>query len=210
MNVTLKKACCRILLIVMFFVEQFGLAFALLNRVPLGISLSLLALIGTILLQIWYQRLVKQKTMRFHKSLKLIVVLLIVLLVVEETLAHFSTVSANQQFIDHFLNKQSTKWIMIFIGTVVAPVIEEGAFRTGIMGNTKHPIIFSIISTILFTLMHMTSSKGSLLFLISNIAQYSIISLFLCMIYYRTKDWKANTITHVLWNLVAMVTYFLF
>lgn len=136
MNV--KKAFCRFLLILMFFVEQLGLAFVLIKtKALIGIVLLLVSVIGVIFLQMWYQKLINVKLSRFFNYIKFIVFTLIVLFIVEEVISHFSSTSANQQLINHLLKDQSTKWIMTILGVIIAPIVEEGTFRTGIMGKTK-------------------------------------------------------------------------
>ena len=66
MNV--KKAFCRFLLILMFFVEQLGLAFVLIKtKALIGIILLLVSVIGVIFLQMWYQKLINVKLSRFSK-----------------------------------------------------------------------------------------------------------------------------------------------
>ena len=205
MNV--KKVFCRFLLILMFFVEQLGLAFVLIKtKALIGIILLLVSVIGVIFLQMWYQKLINVKLSRFSKYIKFIVFTLIVLLIVEEVISHFSSTSANQQLIDH----QSTKWIMTVLGVIIAPIVEEGTFRTGIMGNTKHPVILGTISTVLFVCAHMISTNQSLIFIILNITAYALISAVLCLLYYRTKDWRVNTVFHISWNLLSFVTSAIF
>lgn len=209
MNIKVKKGLCRFLLILMFFVEQVGLAFALIKR-PLGMVLLLISLVSVILLQIWYQRLNNIKLSHFSKYIKVILFTLILLLIVEEILAKFSATSDNQQFVNYFLNNQSTKWIMVGLGVVIAPIVEEGAFRTGVMGNTKHPIILGTVSTILFVCMHMAFDKQPLFSLILNIISYALMGAVLCALYSRTKDWRVNTVFHISWNLLAFITSSIF
>ena len=99
MNV--KKAFCRFLLILIFFVEQLGLALVLIKtKTLIGIALLLVSVIGVIFLQMWYQKLINVKLSRFSKYIKFIVLTLIVLLIVEEVISHFSSTSANQQLIN--------------------------------------------------------------------------------------------------------------
>ena len=209
MNV--KKAFCRFLLILMFFVEQLGLAFVLIKtKALIEIILLLVSVIGVIFLQMWYQKLINVKLSRFSKYIKFIVLTLIVLLIVEEVISHFSSTSANQQLINHLLKDQSTKWVMTILGVIIAPIVEEGTFRTGIMGNTKHPIILGTVSTMLFVCAHMVSTNQSLISLVLNITAYALISAVLCLLYYRTKDWRVNTVFHISWNLLSFVTSAIF
>ena len=211
MNINVKKFFCRFLLILMFFVEQVGLAFALIKvKNPIGIILLLVSVISVIFLQIWYQKLTNVKLSHFSKHIKTIVFLLIILLITEEIISQFSSTSANQQFINHMLKDQNTKWIMTVLGIVIAPIVEEGAFRTGIMGNTKHPIILGTVSTMLFVCGHMVSTNQSLISFALNITAYALISVVLCFLYYRTKDWRVNTVFHISWNLLAFVTSAIF
>lgn len=192
----------------MLFVEQVGLAFALIKvKNPIGIILLLVSVISVIFLQIWYQKLTNAKLPHFSKHIKTIVFLLIILLIIEEVISQFSSTSANQQFINHMLKDQNTKWIMTVLGIVIAPIVEEGAFRTGIMGNTKHPIILGTVSAMLFVCAHMVSTNQSF---ILNITAYALISVVLCFLYYRTKDWRVNTVFHISWNLLAFVTSAIF
>lgn len=93
----------------------------------------MVSVIGVIFLQMWYQKLINVKLSRFFKYIKFIVFTLIVLFIVEEV----TSTSANQQLINHLLKDQSTKWIMTILGVIIAPIVEEGTFRTGIMGKTK-------------------------------------------------------------------------
>ena len=208
MNINVKKFFCRFLLILMLFVEQVGLAFALIKvKNPIGRILLLVSVISVIFLQIWYQKLTNAKLSHFSKHIKTIVFLLIILLIIEEVISQFSSTSANQQFINHMLKDQNTKWIMTVLGIVIAPIVEEGAFRTGIMGNTKHPIILGTVSAMLFVCAHMVSTNQSF---ILNITAYALISVVLCFLYYRTKDWRVNTVFHISWNLLAFVTSAIF
>lgn len=209
MNLTFKRGLCRSLLIIAFLMEQIGLALALMNKFSIGVCALLVSVLGVIALQRWYEKLSSVNQGCFRRYVKLIIVTLIGLLIVEGLLAQISVPSANQQFINKFLNNQSTKWLMIIIGIIIAPITEEGAFRTGIMGNTNHPLITGGISTVLFVAVHMTSTNLMSFSAIMNILQYTIISIVLCTIYYKTGNWKVNTVTHIIWNFIGVILHFI-
>ena len=99
---------------------------------------------------------------------------------------------------------------MTVLGVIIAPIVEESTFRTEIMGNTKHPVILGTISTVLFVCAHMISTNQSLISFILNITAYALISAVLCLLYYRTKDWRVNTVFHISCNLLSFVTSAIF
>lgn len=99
---------------------------------------------------------------------------------------------------------------MVGLGTVIAPIVEEGAFRTGIIGNTKHPIILGAVSKILFGCVHMAFDKQPLFSFILNIISYALMDAVLCVMYSKTKDWRVNTVFHISWNLLAFITSSIF
>lgn len=210
MNLTFKRGLCRSLLIIIFLVEQIGFALVLLNKISVGTCLLAISMIGTLVFQRWYEKLSSVKSKCFSRYIKIIFITLIGLFIVEEVLAQISSgLPANQQFIDKFLNNPNTKWIVIIVATIIAPIVEEGAFRTGIMGETKHPLLTGGISTLLFVAAHMASTNLLSLSGILSALQYGIISIVLCTMYYKTGNWRVNTATHIIWNLIGIGLHFI-
>lgn len=209
MNLAFKRGLCRGLLIVAFLVEQLGFTLALMGKFSIGIWILTISLIGTLVFQKWYERLFSVKLKRFSHYIKVIIITLIGLFIIEELLSQITVPSANQQFIGKFLNNQNTKWIVVIVGIIIAPITEEGAFRTGIMGRTKHPLLTGGISTLLFVATHMVSTNLLSLSGILNILQYGLISIVLCTMYYKTGNWKVNTATHIIWNLIGVSLHFI-
>lgn len=200
----------RIALLVLLVVEQLSLALALSKYELLGcLCLGLIAVLA-VFLQRQYQHMhantkqLKTKLMSFWKPIGISWLTLLggELLFGSLLMATRTQTSVNQQTVMHCLHTSHIQLVMLLFVVIVAPIVEEATFRTAIMGFTdlEYGRISAILSAVLFAFAHM-GFHGSWL----NWGQYFFMGLVLAILYAKTQDWRTNTVTHMLWNLFAIM-----
>lgn len=217
-----QAAFCRCLFIITFIVEQFGLMLLMKHQLIASTIVLLLSAAGAIGLQCWYAWLRPSKDMPMGRKIKLVVWLLIALVFIEliigDLMMHYGVgISANQQVINHYMQVPGDYLVMAFGLVIVAPLVEEGLFRTAIIGRVQHEwfpesgdtkqqnlFLLGIISTILFVMAHITLS-GDAITLFLHCLQYAVLGGVFSTVYAYTEDWRVNTTLHVLWNLMTLI-----
>lgn len=200
----------RIALLALLVVEQLSLALALSKHELMGCLCLGLVVILAIYLQRQYQRMhadtkqLKAKLMSFWKSIGMSWLTLFggELLFGSLLMATHTQTSANQQTVMHYLHTSHIQLVMFLFVVIVAPVVEEATFRTAIMGFTdlEYGRVSAVMSAVLFAFAHM-GFHGSWL----NWGQYFFMGLVLAVLYAKTQDYRTNTVTHMLWNLFAVM-----
>lgn len=205
-----KAIATRIALLVLLVVEQLSLALALSKYELLGcLCLGLIAVLA-VYLQRQYQRMhadtkqLKAKLTSLWKPIGISWLTLFggELLFGSLLMATHTQTSANQQTVMHYLHTSHIQLVMLLFVVIVAPVVEEATFRTAVMGFTdlEYGRVSAIVSAVLFAFAH-TGFHGSWL----NWGQYFFMGLVLAVLYAKTQDWRTNTVTHMLWNLFAVM-----
>ncbi|WP_290033686.1 CPBP family intramembrane glutamic endopeptidase [Ligilactobacillus cholophilus] len=201
---------CRSLFIVIFIIEQIGFNLFILKHTLISLILMVISLIGALLLQLWYQKIRNQKLDSLKKNFKFILIALICLMItvliisVILNIAHVP-LPEDQQVIKSVGNNIFRKIEILFFIVIVAPVVEEGLFRTGIIGKSNHTVLLSLLSTFLIILGHLDAVNVSEVTLIFYSIQFGILGLTFCVLYCCTKDWRINTITHIIWNFISFL-----
>ena len=120
---------------------------------------------------------------------------------------YIDTTSDNQNSI--VIMVKSEYGILMFISAaLLGPICEELMYRKGLMGIIKKEEISVIISSVLFSLVHIISSFGSynLISLILMFLSYFISGLAFALIYYKTKNIWYSTFAHMIYNTIAMLS----
>ena len=116
--------------------------------------------------------------------------------------------SNNQETIDTALS--SSGWVFMAISVVIgAPFVEEMLFRKSFCDTMKYrfhvnDIITIVLSTLLFSFMHVTDAE-SLIF----IFQYIPLALVIVLSYYFSKTIYVPIIIHFINNLISVIVTFL-
>lgn len=119
---------------------------------------------------------------------------------------YLDTTSDNQNSIITLL--KSNYGVLMFVSaSILGPICEELTYRKGIMGLFKKEETGVIISSILFSLVHIISSFGSYNFisLLLMFVSYFVSGFAFGIIYYKTKNIWYSTIAHTLYNTIAML-----
>ena len=200
---------CRCLFIIVFIVEQVGLMLLMQHQLIAAVVVLLLSAIGAIGLQCWYAKLRSSKAMIWADKAKLVMILLVAIIVVEVLIValmqYFDVgASANQQVINHYLQVPEDYFVMGVSLVIIAPIVEEGLFRTAIIGRTSQPWLFGVISTAMFVMVHVALA-GSFTAVLLHCLQYAVLGAVFSFGYCYTEDWRVNTVLHGLWNLMTIM-----
>lgn len=92
---------------------------------------------------------------------------------------------------------------------IIAPIVEELMTRVVLKDTFKHPIIYIILSGLIFGSLHVltvltTGDLKELLFIIP----YGTLGSFLCYMYYKTKNIWTNISFHFFHNLICLIVFF--
>ena len=107
------------------------------------------------------------------------------------------------------LVKEDTFWACIYV-LILAPFIEEFAYRYGVFGYTKKytRVIAYVASGLIFGAIHLVSAfTGDVNWLAEGLSLvvYSCCGLILCFSYDSTNSLMVSTIAHIFNNLVAVL-----
>lgn len=201
---------CRSLFIVVFIIEQIGFNLFILKHTLISLILMIISLIGALILQLWYQKIRNQKLNSLKKNFKFILIALICLMITGLIISGILNImhvplSGDQQVIKSVGNNNLKRIEILFFIIIVAPIVEEGLFRTGIIGKSKHTILLSLLSTFLIILGHLDALNVSGLSLILYIIEFGVLGLTFCILYCYTGDWRVNTLTHIIWNFISFL-----
>ncbi len=96
-------------------------------------------------------------------------------------------------------------WFLIIFAVIIGPAVEEGFFRGFIRKFIKNDAVFIIVSSLLFSLMHVLPyaffSPIQFLF----IFQYATIAFPISYIYVKTNNLAASYFFHLCWNLITLL-----
>ena len=97
-------------------------------------------------------------------------------------------------------------WFLIIFAIIIGPAVEEGFFRGFLRKFVKNNIIFIIVSSILFSVMHVIPyaffSPVQWIFAL----QYATIAVPISILYVKTNNLAATYLFHLCWNLTATLT----
>ena len=91
---------------------------------------------------------------------------------------------------------------------ILIPFIEEIVFRLELKKKYKNKYLFTIISSIIFALLHIVSSTKIIELI--YIIPYFIIGYVFSLLYYKTNNIYSNIIAHMLHNTVIVIYYLIF
>ena len=121
--------------------------------------------------------------------------------------------SDNQSAILSFLTNSWSTIFIIALTVIVAPMLEEFAFRYLIIKptKTKHNKLRMAVSLISFPLMHVYSQIGQVftgkltpIAWLFYFGQYFLIAIMLVYTYNKYHNYKLNVLCHASWNMLAM------
>lgn len=113
--------------------------------------------------------------------------------------------SVNENTINLLLDSPG-KWLMILSVTVLAPIVEEVIFRKLMIDTCEvkfrlHPAIVIAISTLIFSLIHVSDIES-----LKFIFQYIALALPICLAYhYSNNNIFVTIIVHVINNLLSVL-----
>lgn len=98
-------------------------------------------------------------------------------------------------------------YISAFLAIIVAPLTEELMFRSFIRKFIKNDVLFVLISSIIFGVLHITvaSSWQQVLYILP----YSILGFAFSLNYLKTKNIASNILLHSAWNSIAVIAMIL-
>ncbi|AKP66365.1 CPBP family intramembrane glutamic endopeptidase [Companilactobacillus ginsenosidimutans] len=201
--------------IMLFIVEQIPLSILTFTKSMLGknyeaylkiapiISLILMAVAGAILYLV-FKRAQKFETKSFStKTWITIIIGILAALAINYGLLPF--MHAQNSNVDALTTLgQNSKILLVFSVLVISPIFEEILFR-GIMMNwffSNRPIISMLISGVVFGFAHAPFSHNmDWIYALSKI----LLGILLAVVYYRTKNIKADITVHFLNNFLSIV-----
>ncbi|MBQ3415499.1 MAG: CPBP family intramembrane metalloprotease [Clostridia bacterium] len=95
-------------------------------------------------------------------------------------------------------------WISIIFGVFWAPIVEELVFRGTIRRFIKNNVLFILISSFIFGIMH-TIGEPTMLNIFVMAIPYSILGGFLAYIYSKTDNLTNNILVHFINNAFSML-----
>lgn len=99
-------------------------------------------------------------------------------------------------------------WFTVIIGVIIAPICEEIIFRGFIRKIIKNDIVFIIISSLIFGIIHcMYVEENWLMYL--HVIPYAVLGGAFAKIYAKTDNILTNISIHFIWNLIVFVSMFL-
>lgn len=116
-----------------------------------------------------------------------------------------SKIPENQVILTSIFKKNIlSKILMIMYIAIFGPIIEEFCFRYLLIplnSSKLYTVIGSIISTIIFTTLHLIGDFSNC----SALINYTVISVGLVATYLLTRDIAQNTINHIFWNSILLI-----
>ena len=138
----------------------------------------------------------KRLTKKHVLTIFIVLIIALVLNYATTTLIQsFNITMSNQDSVSNLLNSYLIPTIIL--ATVLAPFSEEIVFRYSLGSLIKNKIVFVIISTILFSIIH---GMGI------SLIPYIIMGISFSIIYLKTdRNFMASYIAHVINNIVAVI-----
>lgn len=97
-------------------------------------------------------------------------------------------------------------WFLIIFAIIIGPAVEEGFFRGFLRKFVKNNVAFIIVSSVLFSVMHVIPyaffSPVQWIFAL----QYATIAVPISLIYVKTDNIAVSYFFHLCWNLTATLT----
>ena len=97
-------------------------------------------------------------------------------------------------------------WFLIIFGLILGPAVEEGFFRGFLRKFLKNNVAFVIVSSLLFSVMHVIPyaffNPVQWLFVL----QYATIAVPISLLYVKTNNIAVTYLFHLLWNSVSIIT----
>lgn len=115
--------------------------------------------------------------------------------------------SQNEQSVREML-RQMPIYMSISI-CIFAPILEEAIFRKSIRNIFKNPIIFILISSIAFGLIHVIGDENFGIISIINSIPYMIMGFDFAYIYYKSDNIFTTMFLHSMHNLLLLVLQFI-
>ena len=163
----------------------------------------LAALLNFIAFGLMYKNLIKDSIKNSNKNtaIKVIVISLIIILlnyIICDLFEKYGVNMENQEIIE---NMFSTFPILSSISILLSPLIEELLFRYSLKTIIKNDVVFVIISSLTFGMLHGLGIATIL---------YVLIGAFLSIIYLKTnKNILMPILAHFLNNLIGLITMFI-
>ena len=108
-------------------------------------------------------------------------------------------VSENQSLIEAL-----PLWLTFPLAVIWAPIVEEGVFRFCIRNFIKNKIVFIVLSSLIFGLIHCIH-ESSIVNIILTAIPYSILGGFMAYLYAKTNNATCNILAHAFHNFLAML-----
>ncbi|MGI6359767.1 MAG: CPBP family intramembrane glutamic endopeptidase [Acholeplasmatales bacterium] len=129
--------------------------------------------------------------------------------ILSNLLNYTADTSVNQEAINAMLISDLAP-LMIFVAVVGAPIVEELVFRKAFFSLIKNQWVALVVSSLLFSLMHVVSETSFAGFFI-NLLVYGASGVALGFVYiYYKRNIYAPIFVHALSNLVSILIFYLF
>ena len=97
-------------------------------------------------------------------------------------------------------------WFLIIFAILIGPAVEEGFFRGFLRKFIKNNLAFIIISSLLFSIMHVIPYAFFAPVQWLFILQYMTIAVPISLVYVKTENIAASYFFHLCWNSVSLLT----
>lgn len=200
--------------IALFIVEQIPLSLLVVTKKELGASYEsymkmapylsiILMIVAGVILYLVFKKAQKFPTQKFTSKTWLTIVAGVILSIIIN-LATIPFMRDQNVNVDALQTVgQNSKFILIISAVIVSPILEEILFR-GILMNwffANTPVVSIVISGVVFGFIHAPISSGTdWVYALSKI----LMGLLLAIVYYRTKNIKADITVHFLNNFLAI------
>ncbi len=116
--------------------------------------------------------------------------------------------SSNQSTIEAIVKNNALCFIIMIIqACIIGPIVEEIVFRQAIFDVCNNKYLSIAISSILFSVIHITSSTGSLRYMISILIPYLASGLCFSIIYEKGhRNVWPNILVHMLTNFLSILS----
>lgn len=182
------------------------------KNIILGIEIAIYVLLSLFVIMIFKDKLIRDFKHLFKNfydylvpSMKIFGIF-ILLYFISSYIIHFG-ISMPLPKNEETLGKLNIFFIL-FGGCIYAPIVEENIFRNSFHYIFKNKILFLVISSVLFGLLH-TYEESSIFSVILQAIPYSLIGLFMAYNYTKTNNIAHTMMWHAMWNLVTtLITFF--
>ncbi len=97
-------------------------------------------------------------------------------------------------------------WFLIIFGLILGPAVEEGFFRGFLRKFLKNNAAFVVVSSLLFSVMHVIPYAFFNPIQWLFVLQYATIAVPISLLYLKTNNIAVTYLFHLLWNSVSIIT----